>query len=180
MVAVGLLAPMAYIFQLFDLFSGERSTLGSSMRVAIMGVGGALSAILMIYGFFDLRKRIPMRRMEERDRELSKAREIVAGEVKRMFTESSRDWTNLVSISLRDSQNKILNEVDSILRTNSNNKNSEFSTNRSEIQKLNAGIDLLQKRVNNIQSLLNRVSNSNSNGQKELNRALGNLKMQEQ
>lgn len=72
---------------------------------------------MLIYGFFDLRVRIPNKRIEEKERDLDKAKESLQSEGKRIFNELSRDWNSSLSLFLKDYTQNIQNELDQIIKS---------------------------------------------------------------
>jgi hypothetical protein len=71
-------------------------------RTFITVVTAALVAAMIVYGFFDLRKRIPLKRLQEAERDLRQAREFAAEQGERMFSEGARDWVSAVSQYVKD------------------------------------------------------------------------------
>ena len=97
---------------------------------------------MIIYGIFDLRKRIPRKRQEEQDREVKKARENLMQEGKRIYTDSSRDWVAMLSNYIREFAQNISNEVELILRNSVANKQELLLNKRNEFQINQQSVDL--------------------------------------
>lgn len=102
---------------------------------------------MIIYGIFDLKKRIPRKREEEQDREVKKARENLMQEGKRIYTDSSRDWVTMLSNYIREFAQNIGNEVELILRNSVANKQQLLLNKRNDFQINQQSVDLKTRNI---------------------------------
>lgn len=127
MVLVGILAPLTLVATspdaepgtLLYFISKTISPLLKMVRSYVTFVTAMLVAAMLIYGFIDLRRRIPQKRIEERERELGKARDQLENEGRRMFNDSARDWLGQIGTYIRDLTASINGEVEQSMRSRS-------------------------------------------------------------
>lgn len=145
MVATGLLAPLNLIASLSD----EHSMFGflKKLSVGIKVATALLTITLIVYGIFDLRRRIPLKRIEENERELTKAREILFQEAKRMFNESSRDWYGNISIWVKETTQNISNQIEKNMKDIQLGKINQLNQEKIQQQKMQQSIEMIQRNI---------------------------------
>lgn len=148
MVVTGLLAPLYMIAAISDNPFMKKMSVG--LRVAI----GAITLIMIVYGYFDLRKRIPRRRVEEREREIRRAKENLASEGKRMSNDSSKDWQNNLSLWLREVQNQVMLQLEKAVKDFSFLNQQKLNDEKQKLQRLNQGLDNNSKRIANAEKMM--------------------------
>ena len=153
MVATGLLAPLNMIASLQD----EHSFL-KRMNIGIKYTTAGISLLLIVYGIYDLRSRIPKKRKEEFIREMNKARELLYTESRRMFNECSRDWMTSVSTWLRDVFQNINNQVDKNLRDMQTARAAQLQREKTQQQRLQQSIELIQKNIGAAERIKDQLS----------------------
>lgn len=125
MVVGGLLAPLSIIASASD--SGIFKEIANWVKATT----AAISLIMIVYGAFDLRKRIPKKRIEEFNRELGKAKETLANEAKRIFNESSREWTSNIANWIKDASNNVSAQIERNLRDLQANKMNQMNQEKA-------------------------------------------------
>jgi low affinity Fe/Cu permease len=156
MIAGSLLMP----FQIISGVSEDHSMFGF-MKPFAKGIRVATAVItlsLVIYGIYDLRKRIPRKREEEFLRELGKGKEALFNEAKRMFNDSSRDWVTNVAAWVRDVCQNISNQIDKNLRDVNQTKVSQVNTEKQQQQRLQTSIDFLQRNISSAEKMKDTLS----------------------
>jgi len=162
MVAVGLLAPLNMIS---SAASGEASenkegffaqvaAFFKHMNDGIRMATAVVIIIMIIWGYFDLKKRIPRKRQEEFERELKKARENLLSEGKRMFNETSKDWQNNISSWLREAFTQLQNQIEKLTRDYSADIQKKSNEEKNRIQLLNQSLDNSIKRISNADRII--------------------------
>ena len=126
MVLVGILAPLTLVAASQDAAPGGFFAFVNAIglvlkkfRTILTLITAILVAIMLIYGYFDLRKRIPQKRIEERERDVTRAQESLEQEGRRMFNDASRDWVTQVGTYLRDLSASINGEIEQSMRSQS-------------------------------------------------------------
>jgi|GEM_PF-4055760 hypothetical protein len=147
MVVGGLLSPLTIIANAAD------SELFKSMGVGLRVTIASLTFLMVLYGFFDLRKRIPMKRREELERELGKARELLFQESKKILADGSKEWASVMIASLRDFAQQLNLEIESITKSMQSSIQSQNLEERNKIEKQRQAMDLIQKRIANAERL---------------------------
>ncbi len=143
MVVAGLLAPLNMIASISENPVLKKMSMG--IRIAT----GAITLGMIIWGYFDLRKRIPRKRKEESIRETNKAREHLQNEGKRICSECSKEWINQVSMWLRDNYNSLGQQLEKIMRDYQFRTQERNNDNRQKIQMMQSGLDNISKRLDN-------------------------------
>jgi hypothetical protein len=143
MVVGGLLAPLSIVASASD--SGMFKGIANWVKASTAGI----SLIMIIYGIYDLRRRIPKKRVEEFERELGKAKDILQQESKRMFNDSSRDWINNISNWIRDTTQNINLQIERNMRDQQGQKSTQMNQEKLQLQKQLQSVELL---LRNIQS----------------------------
>ena len=136
---------------------GDKVKPKPSPRVYIIIAVSIATMGLMVFGIFDLRKRIPAKRREEFERELNKARELIGNETKRIFADSSRDWSTSISTWIRDYQNNLLNRIERLLKEESAKVALSLAAHRAEAQKMTLGVENAQRRITGVQALRDQL-----------------------
>jgi hypothetical protein len=154
MVVVGLFGPLT---MLSSVPTDEKEGVWAFLSAASLYLKQAKTFIqvftiitiffMIIYGIFDLRKRIPRKRQEEKERELKKARENLIQEGKRIYTDSSRDWVAALANYIREFAQNISNEVEQILKGSVAAKQQALSDKRNEFQINQQSIDLKNRNI---------------------------------
>lgn len=139
MVVAGLLAPLNMVATI-----SENEVL-KAMSNGIRIITGAITLIMIIYGIYDLRRRIPRKRQEEFEKELVRARETTTGECKRMFSEGSRDWQSSVSNWIRDVGQNILAQVETNVKNLGQQRLQQLNIERMQQQRAQQSIDTLHR-----------------------------------
>lgn len=162
MVAVGLLGPLNGITMLQEFFEKKRedaapgTTHDPTFAESLVGIFKGFNATIKVltavitiamisYGIYDLRRRIPRRRVEEFDRELGKARELLTQEGKRMYNESSRDWLAAMFNWVKDINQHIGIQVEKNMKDYQLNKVQKANNEKNQQQKQQQTIDLFIK-----------------------------------
>jgi hypothetical protein len=144
MVAVGLLAPLNAISSLDDV---EWLSWLKVMSKGIKYGTAAITVSMIVYGIIDLRRRIPKKRVEEFEREKAKAQELLSQEGKRMFNESSRDWTGAISNWMRETAQLIQGQIDKNIREMQQNKTQQLNNEKQQQQRIQQSVDLFQRNI---------------------------------
>ncbi len=144
MVAVGLLAPLNAISSLDDV---EWLSWLKLMSKGIKYGTAGITVGMIVYGIIDLRRRIPKKRIEEFHREKTKAQEILAQEAKRMFNESSRDWTGAISNWIREGMQMIQAQIEKNIRDLQQNKAQQLNTEKQQQQRIQQSVDIFQRSI---------------------------------
>jgi hypothetical protein len=148
MVVTGLLAPLYMIAAI------SQNSFMKSMSVGLRIAIGVITLIMIVYGYFDLRKRIPRRRKEEQERELRRAKENLVTEGKRMSNDSSKDWQANLSLWLREIQNQFVFQLDKLAKEFSLQQQQKLNDEKQKLQRMNQGLDNNSKRINNAEKLM--------------------------
>lgn len=152
MVATGLLAPLNMIATLGDEKESFFSFL-KHLNVLIKFGTATICICLIIYGIFDLRKRIPLKRAEELKKELTKARELILNECKRIFNDSSRDWSSALATWGREISQNLNQQIDRSFRQFQQEKQQQLTNDRILQQRQQQSIDLIQKNIQNAERI---------------------------
>lgn len=153
MVVGGLLAPLSIIA------SASESGWAKNIANWVKGTTAAISLLMIVFGIYDLRRRIPLKRKEEFERELTKARETLIQESKRMFSESSRDWMTNISNWIRDVSLNISNAIDKNVKESQNNKLTQMNTEKMQQQKLQASLENILRGIQGADRLRDGLQN---------------------
>jgi hypothetical protein len=113
---------------------------------------------LIVYGVYDLRRRIPRKREEEFKRELSKAKELLLSESKRMYSESARDWCSNIAQWIKEISQNITNQVDRNVRMLQSVKTQKMNQERLQQQKQQQSIDLLQRNIQTAERIKDQLA----------------------
>jgi t-SNARE complex subunit (syntaxin) len=107
----------------------------------------AITVSMIVYGIIDLRRRIPKKRVEEFEREKAKAQDLLSQEGKRMFNESSRDWTSAISNWMRETAQLIQAQIDKNIREMQQNKTQQLNNEKQQQQRIQQSVDLFQRNI---------------------------------
>lgn len=143
MVVGGLLAPLSIVASASE--SGIFKGIANWVKASTAGI----SLLMIVYGIYDLRRRIPKKRVEEFERELGKAKDLLQQESKRMFNDSSRDWINNISNWIRDTTQNINQQIDRNMRDLQSQRSGQMNQEKQQLQKQQQSVELL---LRNIQS----------------------------
>lgn len=156
MVATGLLAPLNLIATLAD----EKGPLDWLKHLAkgIKWATALLTIALIVYGIYDLRRRIPLKRVEEYERELLKARELLLNEAKRMYNESSRDWYSNISVWIKETIQNINNQVEKNMKDMQAGKAGKINQEKNQQQKLQQSIELIQRNIQSAEKVKDQLA----------------------
>jgi hypothetical protein len=154
MVLVGILAPLTLIAASQDATPGGVldfiNQIGSTMkqvRTVLTFITAILVLVMLIYGFFDLRRRIPQKRIEEREKDLSKAKESLEQEGRRMFNDASRDWVTQLGTYIRDLSTSISGEIEQSVRAKAVQAVEQQDEKRRKVAMAQASVDARLKGV---------------------------------
>lgn len=130
-----------------------------------------LVSYMLIFGYFDLKKRIPKKRAEQKEKDFDKAKEALLAEGKRIFNDISRDWNSSLTLFIKDYTQSIQNEID--LNTNNfisenmriqNNKKNINNFEQTNLDQKFKGLsaaeriyDSMQKKFSDMKSNLTKI-----------------------
>ncbi len=106
-----------------------------------------LVLVMLIYGFFDLRRRIPQKRIEERAKDVQKATEAMEQEGRRMFNDASRDWVTQLGTYIRDLSTSISSEIEQSVRAKAMQSVEQQDEKRRKVAMAQASVDARLKGV---------------------------------
>ncbi|MCU7551422.1 hypothetical protein OCK74_20030 [Chitinophagaceae bacterium LB-8] len=166
MVVAGLLAPLNMVATISE--NAVLKAMSNFIRITT----GMITLIMIVYGIYDLRRRIPRKRQEEQDKELNRARETTMQECKRMFNESSRDWQSSVSNWIRDVGQNILVQIEANIKNQGQQKLQQLNIERMQQQRSQQSIDTLHRNFGYAEkskdALISKFRDSFSNIEKEI------------
>lgn len=168
MVVAGLLAPLNMIASISQ--NDAMKMLANGIRITT----GVITLVMIIYGYFDLRKRIPRRRVEEFDREMQKAKENLQQEGKKMMSDVSKDWQSQLSMWLRDMTNLLSARYEKELRQFSVQKMDEVNNKKSTIQKNAQAIDGINKRLSTAEKAVDNCQRNYRDQLSDLEKSIKN------
>jgi NTP pyrophosphatase (non-canonical NTP hydrolase) len=182
MVVVGLLAPINMISSAAGSEAGSDpknkesmmmhlSVIMKDVRAYIQFGTAAIIIVMIIWGYFDLRKRIPRKRKEEFERELKKAKENLLSEGKRMFNESSKDWQYNMSQWVRETYTNLQTQLDKIGKEHNTSQQQKSNEERLRIQRLNQGLDNSSKQIGNSIRTMDNLNRSHKDAIVDLEKA---------
>lgn len=187
MVAIGLLAPLN---MLASASSAEAQQNGGKhtvmtmiaevfkqLRIGIQALSAVVILAMIIWGFVDLRKRIPRKRKEELDREVKKAKDILLSEGKRMYGDASKDWVNSVSTWLREASSQLSSQLDKAMRSYTQAQQQKVSENKSRIERQKLGVDNMILRINSAEKNLAEAQRLFKSGHSDLEKDIRNIKI---
>ena len=154
MVLVGILAPLTLIAASQDATPGGVldfiNQIGSTMkqvRTILTFITAILVLVMLVYGFFDLRRRIPQKRIEERAKDVQKATEAMEQEGRRMFNDASRDWVTQLGTYIRDLSTSISSEIEQSVRAKAMQSVEQQDEKRRKVAMAQASVDARLKGV---------------------------------
>jgi BMFP domain-containing protein YqiC len=154
MVLVGILAPLTLIATAPDAAPGsfleainQFSKEMKNFRAYVTFITALLVGGMLIYGFVDLRRRIPLRRLEEREREVQRSQDALEQEGRRMFNDASRDWVAQLATYIRDLAASINAEVEQSIRAKGQQVIEEMDVLRRKAGIEQANVDARMKGV---------------------------------
>jgi len=143
MVVGGLLAPLSIVASASD--SGIFKSIATWVKATTAGI----SLLMIFYGIYDLRKRIPLKRVEEFEREMTKAKETLNQESKRMFSETSRDWLTNVSGWIRDVSLNISTMLERNVKEMQSQKAGQMNNEKIQQQKMQGTLENITRGIQN-------------------------------
>lgn len=152
MVVGGLLAPLSMFA------SGWDGSLFKSMADWVKRSVAGISILMVVYGIYDLRRRIPLKREEEFQRELLKAKETLLQESKKMFSDSSRDWTGNISNWIKDTAQNINNQIDRNIKELQMKRVAQMNEEKAKQQKQLQSIEMLLKSIQSAERVKDQIS----------------------
>lgn len=168
MVVAGLLAPLNMIASISQ--NDAMKMLANGIRITT----GVITLVMIVYGYFDLRKRIPRRRVEEFDREMQKAKENLQQEGKKMMSDVSKDWQSQLSMWLRDMTNLLSARYEKELKQFSAQKMDEVNNKKSTIQKNAQAIDGINRRLSTAEKAVDNCQRSYRDQLAEVEKSIKN------
>lgn len=180
MIVTGLLAPLYMIAGLSSNEATQNTWYSflsnlpwlKNMSTFVRITTGFLALAMIIYGFFDLRKRIPKKRAEEFDRELRKAKDTLSAEGRRMFADASKDWQSNLNQWLRETGGQLTSQLDKNTREHNNLLQSQLNEEKIRVQKSSQGIENTARRVNNAEKTVDNVYRSYRDGIADIEKSL--------
>lgn len=155
MVVVGLLAPLNMIASASDgTFGGPFAKFLKSIATWVKLGTALITATMIVYGIHDLRKRIPRKRKEETDREVSKAKDSIIQEGKRIYADASRDWVQNITSWLKDVANQVTIEVEKLLKSVAEKKVAQLSSEKNNQTRSQQSIDNALRYIQNAERSL--------------------------
>lgn len=119
---------------------------------------GLISLLMVLYGIYDLRKRIPKKRIEELEKELNKAKDILQQEAKRMFNDCSGDWLADISNWLSDTSQNISQQIEQNIQNLQTKKANQMNLEKLQQQKQQLSIDLLLQNIQSAEQVKDELS----------------------
>lgn len=116
------------------------SATGATMFPQVRNVTAPLSVILLVVGVVSVKRALPRERAENLAREVEKARDLLRGEAKRIFSEAERGWTSAISDALRDEQATALLQFEAAVRDGQARRNTEMTEERGRVQRAMEGL----------------------------------------
>lgn len=166
MVVAGLLAPLNMISSI------SNNEILKNLSRGIRVVTGIITIFMIVYGYFDLRKRIPMRRKEDFERELRKAKEIVQSEIKRMFIESNKDWQSNLNLWIREASSQLQQQLEMAIREYNDDQTQKANQEKLRLQRMNQGLDNNTRRITNAERILEGVTRNHKDAITDIERAI--------
>lgn len=117
----------------------------------------ALVAFMIIYGFFDLKKRIPQKRRQEAETDLGHARDFVSEQGTRMFSEAVRDWVGLLGQYVKDYSAAIQQALDGALRAHALSSNEKLQERRKAFGLEQASVEHRMKNLSQVERSLDAL-----------------------
>ncbi len=160
MVAVGILGPLNGIVALeseFNKGNKEGVPFFRYFNISIKALTAVITVFMIAYGIYDLRKRIPRKRVEEFERELGKARELINGEGKRIFSDCSRDWVTNVSAWVKEVSNNIMLQFEKNIKDMQISKMGQMNNEKMQQQKQQLSIDNMLKSISSADKMRDQL-----------------------
>lgn len=146
MMVVGIFGPLTLMSADSGAKEGEALFFLNSISVFLKPVRQVLQLItitlvasMLVLGIYDLRKRIPKKRLEQKEKDFEKAKESLLAEGKRVFNDISRDWNSSLSLFLKDYAQNIQNELDLSMKSyfSKNTQNQQVKKNNQSLEQAN-------------------------------------------
>ena len=168
MVVAGLLAPLNMIASISQ--NDAMKLLANGIRITT----GVITLVMIVIGYFDLRKRIPRRRVEEFDREMQKAKENLQQEGKKIMADVSKDWQAQVSGWVRDVSSLLNARYEKELKQFSSQKSEEVNVKKTTIQKNAQAIDALSRRLGTAEKAIDNCQRNYRDQLSDLEKSIKN------
>lgn len=117
------------------------TALPAKVRTDAVMLTGGLTVLFWFVGGYQVWRSLPRERAEAVAREVERAREVLRGEARRMFSEAERGWTSAISDALRDEQSTVLLQFEAATREGQSRRNAEMTDERGRLQR---GLEGLQ------------------------------------
>lgn len=153
MVATGLLAPLTIIANISE--SGFLKHLSNGVKFGM----AAITLFLIVYGVFDLRKRIPRKRVEEFEREMQKASEYLLTEGKRIYSDITRDWANAFSNWIKDTAAIINAAYERAMKETQMQKQEQLQKERQAQQRQQQNVEAQQRNITSAERVKDLMAN---------------------
>jgi flagellin-specific chaperone FliS len=124
---------------------------GTIVRYSINLLTGVITIFMIFLGFYVLRKTIPKKRVEEKNREMVKAKEYIASECKKIFNDATREWSSVLVNHLDDVYQHQLRQLELYARSNSGVAAENSNNEKLFQQRLQLNLDAEQKRISNLE-----------------------------
>ena len=152
MVVGGLLAPLSIVASASE--SGIFKHIATWVKASTAGI----SLLMIVYGIYDLRRRIPKKRVEEFERELGKAKDLLQQESKRMFNDSSRDWTSNISNWMRDTTQNINLQIERNIKDLQTQRTSQMNQEKTQLQKQQQSVEMLLRSIQSAERVKDQLN----------------------
>ncbi|SJZ43826.1 hypothetical protein [Sediminibacterium ginsengisoli] len=152
MVVGGLLAPLSIVASASE--SGIFKHIATWVKASTAGI----SLLMIVYGIYDLRRRIPKKRIEEFERELGKAKDLLQQESKRMFNDSSRDWTSNISNWMRDTTQNINLQIERNIKDLQTQRTSQMNQEKNQLQKQQQSVEMLLRSIQSAERVKDQLN----------------------
>ena len=116
------------------------SATGATLIAPVKAFAAVLAPVLLGVGVISVHRSLPRERAENMAREVDKARDLLRGEAKRIFSEAERGWTSAISDALRDEQATVLLQFEAAIREGQSRRNTEVAEERSRVQRAMEGL----------------------------------------
>lgn len=127
MVIVGILAPLTMLatapeadekstFRFLFEFINKMSVHMKDTRAIIQFFSILLIFGMLVYGVFDLRRRIPNKRRQEFEKVLEEAKEFLSEQLARLLSNAHRDWSTVLGQYVKDYSQALQAEADVLMK----------------------------------------------------------------
>ena len=145
----------------------EAMSFSQKLRTVVYTLSAVISIGMLVFGLYTLSQRIPQMRAEAQLREMRKARESLMSESRRMFSESSREWTSLLSNFYREQSGTVQTTVEKNLKDFQQIRDKKLTESRNQVQRQAQGIDLIQKKLSGVDRVKDQILQNIANLRKD-------------